>query len=382
MESKRWHILRHPNPTLIDDIFSRRKEVSITDDEPEMPLFDYFIPYCEINFRPSLAHAENSDVSDRRYEPMLDGEAFRADLRSYIFVYGEARMIERMLSYSWNRNLKHPLRGQRESNGRLVVVSSTTMDIFRSALRQLDFQICEGQPTVGDVHEGDEVMMIDGPMKGAEGMVSEIRERKGELILTVAFNLFSNTNIMVPGIKLEHVRLRNQEADRLLKDDVITNFETELQKLLYNRHGEHGSVEQNKADRKQLAFLNKYQDIDFLDITSRNKFKALMLICAYLMNDKSLIAQRIQEVAALLHDVTEPEDDVQCYLMTALFIATHDVTLRQRVKNYKQTHPDCPLAIRRFYSVAKRIKIKNVALNKEQPKQRKGSQKSFKDHNI
>ena len=73
--------MRHPNPTLIDDIFSRRKEVSITDDEPEMPLFDYFIPYCEINFRPSLAHAENSDVSDRRYEPMLDGEAFRADLR-------------------------------------------------------------------------------------------------------------------------------------------------------------------------------------------------------------------------------------------------------------------------------------------------------------
>lgn len=365
MESNHWYILRHPNPSLINDIFSGRRTVSIADDEPELPHFDYFIPFCEINFRPSLATVDKGELSDRRYEPMLDGDAFRTDLRSYVFVRGDARMVERVLSYSWNKNMKIPMRAQRERDGRLVVVSSYAMDIFRSALRQMDFQICEGRPAVEDVREGDEVLVVDGPMKGAEGLVTEIRERKGELSLTVAFKLFSNTDILVPGISFEHVRLRNQETTRLLKDDVIANFETELQKLLCNRHGEHGSVGQNKADRKRLRFLNKYHNIDFFEETSRKKFKALMLICAYLINDKQLTAKRTQEVEALLEGVTEPEDDLQCYLMLALFIATHDVALRQRVKTYRQTHEDCPLSIRRFFSIAKKIKTKKVTSSKK-----------------
>ena len=159
MESNHWYILRHPNPSLINDIFSGRRTVSIADDEPELPHFDYFIPFCEINFRPSLATVDKGELSDRRYEPMLDGDAFRTDLRSYVFVRGDARMVERVLSYSWNKNMKIPMRAQRERDGRLVVVSSYAMDIFRSVLRQMDFQICEGRPAVEDVREGDEVLV-------------------------------------------------------------------------------------------------------------------------------------------------------------------------------------------------------------------------------
>ena len=45
-----------------------------------------------------------------------------------------------------------------------------------------------------------------------------------------------------------------------------------------------------------------------------------------------------------------------CYLTTALFIVTHDPKLRKEVKAWRQSHPDCPLVIRRFLSIAKQIR--------------------------
>ena len=83
-----------------------------------------------------------------------------------------------------------------------------------------------------------------------------------------------------------------------------------------------------------------------------------MLICAYLMNDSALIEQRTNQVIQLLDGATEPATHLQCYLMTALFIANHDPALRARIKAYRQSHPDCPLSIRRFQSIAKKIKCR------------------------
>ena len=115
----------------------------------------------------SQPHAD--DFSDAKYEPRLDGEAFRADLHSYVFVYGDALLVDTLVNRSWNKALKAPLRVLREKNGQPMVVSDYTMNIFRSAIRQLDFQICEGHPALDEVQEGDEVMVVDGPMKGGEG---------------------------------------------------------------------------------------------------------------------------------------------------------------------------------------------------------------------
>lgn len=362
-DSRHWYVLRHPNPVLIDDVFSHKRAVSYTDVEEPLPELDYFIPFCEINFRSSLAATAPSDTFiGHKYEPKLDGDAFRVDLKSYIFVFATEHQVADILHYAWNRNLKNPMWALRDEQGHFVTVSLRAMEVFRSALRQMDFQICEGRPALEDVHEGDWVDVVDGPMKGGEGRVAEIRDRKGLLSLTVSFRLFNNIDIQVPGIRLEHVRLRNQETHRLLHDDVISNFESELIELLCHRHGASGSPDRNKADSKKLTFLNKYAGIQFDDETDAAKFEALMLICAYLMKDDAQLEQRIQRVESLLYK-GDPSpftlhSSLDCYLMTALFIATHDVTLRQRVKAYRQSHPDCPLAIRRFLSIAKLIKAK------------------------
>ena len=101
-----------------------------------------------------------------------------------------------------------------------------------------------------------------------------------------------------------------------------------------------------------------------------------MLICAYLMNDKPEVARRQQEVEQLLMSEVEKMSEVgclmsdsnlqpqisnlkselACYLALSLFIVTHDPKLRKEVKAWRQSHPDCPLVIRRFLSIAKQIR--------------------------
>jgi hypothetical protein len=113
-----------------------------------------------------------------------------------------------------------------------------------------------------------------------------------------------------------------------------------------------------------------------------------MLICAYLMNDKDEVARRKKEVEQLLKseggglkaDSMVQGDDsltmthspltmnplpsalsplpsaLACYLALSLFIVTHDPKLRKEVKAWRQSHPDCPLVIRRFLSIAKQIR--------------------------
>ena len=115
-----------------------------------------------------------------------------------------------------------------------------------------------------------------------------------------------------------------------------------------------------------------------------------MLICVYLMNDKEEITRRTKEVEELLvqgsgfmvqgseneksevgglkafnsqlstdsklYTLNSTLNEIAVYLIIALFIVKHEVQLRQQAKAWCQSHPDCPLVIRRFLSIAKQIR--------------------------
>jgi hypothetical protein len=172
------------------------------------------------------------------------------------------------------------------------------------------------------------------------------------------------------------VRLKTQDAQQLLQDPVIGHFEDELIELLCHLHGKKGSQAFNKEDRQRLRFLYQYADIVFEDNDdNRKKFAALMLICAYLLNDKKEVQRRTEEVETLLmSELGSPKSDVRgaasmfnvqcsmvhdelsCYLVTSLFLVTHEAPLRKQAKLWRQSHPDCSLSLRRFLSLAKQIR--------------------------
>lgn len=380
-DQQRWCILRHPDADLIGEIFSGKRQVHTPDGDSTYPLppYEYFIPFADLKTRPTEKKSTDDDEY-KSYDAMLDERALRNDLHHYIFIRKPKEVMLQILDAPWHKALRNRLYTYRDENGVPIEISNTEMERFKTVIKRYDFQIVNGEPS-DEVREGDLVAIISGPMEGSDGQVQEIREKGGQVLLTVVFSMFQDKmRIAVPGISISDVRLKTQDAQQLLQDPVIGHFEDELIELLCHLHGKKGSHALNKEDQKRLKFLYQYSDIVFEDNEdNRKKFAALMLICAYLLNDKDAITRRTQQVEDLLltsdlrpltfdlrpltsdprpltSDLRPLTSELACYLMTALFIVKHEAPLRQQVKAWRQSHPDCSLALRRFVSIAKQIR--------------------------
>ena len=405
-KEKRWCILRHPDADLIGEILSGRRKVFDASGEVSYS-YDFFIPFQDLKLRRRKAQ-ESPDDDFKDYDAMLDERALRSDLHHFIFIHESKDNVKKLLNASWNKALSHRLYAYRDEHGDPVEVSNAEVERFKTVIKRYDFQIVNGEPT-DEVREGDRVTVISGPMAGSDGIIKEIREREGQILLTITFAMFQDKmHVAVPGIHVSDVRLKSAEAQQLIQDPVIGHFEDQLIELLCHLHGKKGSHELNKEDQRQLRFLYQYTSIQFDDPANRTKFAALMLICAYLMNDKDEVARRKQEVEQLLkseggclksdsmvqgswfkvqgselrdsvvRDSVIPDSELRdsvvrdsvtpdsalspqpsalvCYLTMSLFIVTHNPEYRCRVKAWRQSHPDCPLVIRRFLSIAKQIR--------------------------
>ncbi len=394
-DQKRWCILRHPDADLIGEIFSGKRQVHTPDGDSTYPLppYEYFIPFADLKTRPT---ERQSTVDDeyKSYDAMLDEHALRNDLHHYIFLRKPKEVVLQILDAPWHKSLRNRLYAYRDENGVPIEISNAEMERFKTVIKRYDFQIVNGEPS-DEVREGDLVTIISGPMEGSDGQVQEIRERDGQVLLTVVFSMFQDKmRIAVPGISISDVRLKTQDAQQLLQDPVIGHFEDELIELLCHLHGKKGSQALNKEDQKRLKFLYQYADIVFEDNDdNRKKFAALMLICVYLLNDKKEVQRRTEEVETLLmselgssqpsalspltshlsplsydlspltshlsplsYDLSPLTSELACYLTLSLFIVNHDPRLRKQVKLWRQSHPDCSLSLRRFLSIAKQIR--------------------------
>ena len=355
--TQRWCILRHSDSDLIGDIFSGKIKVYNPpgDDHHPLPPFEHFIPFGDLKQKPR--DKTSADEEYKSYDAMLDERALRTDLHHFIFIRATKETLLSILDAPWVKTLKSYLYAYRDKSGMPIEISNGEVERFKAIIKRYDFQIVNGEP-VGDVREGDEVAVIDGPMAGSEGKVREIHERDGLITLTIEVSMFQDKmRIAVPGISIADVRLSSPETQQLLQDPIIANFENELIELLCHLHGKKGSRNMNKQDQKQLGFLYQYSDIVFEDNeVNRAKFAALMLICVYLMNDKEEITRRTKEVEQLLSFQEPRADELSCYIVTALFIVKHEAQLRQQAKAWCQSHPDCPLVIRRLLSIAKQIR--------------------------
>jgi len=362
---KRWCILRHTDSDLIGEIFSGKRKVynPTEDDHYPLPPFEFFIPFADLKQR-SRERKASDDEDYKPYDAMLDERALRNDLHHFIFIQVTKEKILSILDAPWVKVLRNRLIVYKDENGTPIEISNMEMERFKTVIKRYDFQIVNGVPS-DDVHEGDQVTVVSGPMAGSEGKVTQIRERDGEILLTIEFLMFQDKMcIAVPGVNIADVRLNAQKTQQLLQDPVIGHFEDELIELLCHLHGKKGTRALNKEDYRQLKFLYQYSDIIFEDNEeSRAKFAALMLICVYLMNDKKAIKHRIKEVENLLplsgggrEGASQLSTELDCYLVTALFIATHNPEYRRMAKAWRQSHPDCSLAIRRFLSIAKQIR--------------------------
>ena len=334
-EEKRWCILRHSDSDLIGEIFRGKRKVYNTSEGDVHPLspFECFIPFEDLKQKPSEKKDSSDDDYSKEYDAILDERALRNDLHHFIFICATKEQVLAILDAPWVKVLKNRLYAYHDEKGVPFEIRNAEMERFKTIVKRFDFQILNGEPS-GDVQEGDEVVVTNGPMAGCEGRVKEIRERDGQIQLTVQLSMFTNKmHIAVPGISISDVRLKGEKAQQLLQDPIIGQFEDELIELLCHLHGKKGSRQLNKEDKNQLKFLYQYSDIVFEDNPeNKAKFAALMLICAYLLGNKDETQRRLKEVQefksqqpiadsqfSILNSQFSTELD--CYLTIAMFIA-------------------------------------------------------------
>ena len=320
-KEKRWCILRHPDADLIGEIFSGKRQVFNASEDEACPLppYDFFIPFEDLKLRQRRAQSSPDD-DYKDYDAMLDERALRSDLHHFIFIHESKDVVKRILNASWNRVLCHRLFAYRDEHGDPIEVGNGEVERFMTVVKRYDFQILNGEPS-DEVHEGDRVTVVSGPMEGSEGIIKEIREREGQILLTITFSMFQDKmHVAVPGIHVSDVRLKSAEAQQLIQDPVIGHFEDQLIEFLCHLHGKKGSHELNKEDQRQLRFLYQYANIQFDDPANRAKFAALMLVCAYLVNDKDEVQRRLKEVEEfnVQCSMFNVQSELDCYLLTVI----------------------------------------------------------------
>ena len=266
-KEKRWCILRHPDADLIGEILSGRRKVFDASGEVSYS-YNFFIPFQDLKLRRRKAQ-ESPEDDFKDYDAMLDERALRSDLHHFIFIHESKDNVKKLLNASWNKALSHRLYAYRDEHGDPVEVSNAEVERFKTVIKRYDFQIVNGEPT-DEVREGDRVTVVSGPMAGSDGIIKEIREREGQILLTITFAMFQDKmHVAVPGIHVSDVRLKSAEAQQLIQDPVIGHFEDQLIELLCHLHGKKGSHELNKEDQRQLRFLYQYTTIQFDDPANR-----------------------------------------------------------------------------------------------------------------
>lgn len=359
---RKWCILRHPESAKIARIFRGEVELSTDDDHP-MPPFDYYIPADDVDtdVLKSLRRANEYAA----YDPILDEDALRRDLSHFIFICADSRTTELILQSAWARSLQQRISAYHDKDFHPVEISGKSLLQFSCVVRQQGFMTAMSQSgsAYQDIQDGETVRVISGPMQGKTGVVTGFVEHDGQLLLTLRMEMFAGQRPLdVPGFNIFDVRHVDDEKNTSYSDDeseapLIVSFENRIIEYLSHLHGRGGSPQRNQADHRQLSAILRYADagIRFPEPDGQQRFKAIILLCAYLLNDKAETDKRQAIVEQMLAGRKTPASHLDCYLMIILFIVTHQPSLRHQYKGWLQAHTDCPLVLRRFHAIAKLI---------------------------
>lgn len=356
----RWFAMTHLNPSLIEIMLRKENEGAFLKEPDEQPLqpFKYFIPFRFMQRSHSDLLPVKGSGADEVYEPRKDENGLRDDLHNFVFVYADADRVRKLVDAAWNRSSRLHLHFYRDVSGHEVIVPDAEMQGFIGILQERQIKFTIGLP-VAEAEVNDHAIIKEGPMAGRRGVITDIRYTRKGVRLTLAVNMFNNTHsISFPNLREGDVIFVDRKVKNLIGTNFIHNLEEELVEIFSHHYGSKVSADAARKDQSRLERIYHYSNVKVNDPENRSRFKALMLICSSLrtyQEDKELL---LDEVQNLLGDKTEARKPLDAYLMMALFIANRQPALRDAVKIYRQTHPDCPEIICRFLSIAKKIRCR------------------------
>ena len=381
-----WFVMWHIKPQYIETMLQKDSAGLFRNpDEPPLPPYRFYVPF---QYMPILHEGQEvkGAVTDKHYRPQDDPNALRDDLHNFVFIQASEERLQAIVSSDWNTKARSRLRYYRDTNHKEVRVSDAEIRQLMDTVQNRHLQFYIDQP-LDDFAAGDRVILQTEPWEGKRGVVRKVALKKGLLCMTISMNILGRTkSINFTDVHVGDVLFEDAEQGRMLTDNPITNYEEEIIDLLSHRFGKHYTEEIAKVDQQRLKRLATYDRIYVDDADEHARFVALKLICAYLLKSAKKRDHYQQQALALLSPLTShngsensqfsilnsqlanaslnsqftapPSSAADAYLMNALFITTRQVHWRTAVKEYRNTHPDCPAIFRRFHAILKDIKAK------------------------
>ena len=371
-----WYVMWHLKPQHIETMLQKdcaglfRKP-----DDPPLPPYRFYVPF---QYMPILHEDKKEGMTDKRYKPQDDSNALRSDLHNFVFIQAPEDRVRAIVASDWNVKASVRLNYYRDTNRREVTISDTEVHLLMDVVQKRHLQFYLDQP-LDDFAEGDKVVLQNEPWAGKRGIVKKVALKHGQLCMTISMNILGRTkSINFTDVHVGDVLFEDAERGRMLTDNPITNYEEEIIDLLSHRFGHRHNEDVAEADRQRLRRLATYDRIYVDDDYEQARFTALRLICAYLLQNAKKRDLYQQQVLDLLHlplnsqssilnsQLPSPSNPSEAYLMTALFITTRQACFRAALKEYRNSHSDCPDIFRRYLSIIKDIKTKKKSRNIQQ----------------
>lgn len=362
-----WYVMWHLKPQQIETLLQKDSAgLFCKPDEKPLPPYRFYVPF---QYMPVLHEEQKDTLTDKHYKPQDDQNALRSDLHNFVFIQAPEERVRAIVGSDWNTKAHLRLNYYRDTNRKEIKVSDAEVHLLMDIIQKRHLQFYIDQPLT-DFAEGDKVVLQNEPWTGKRGIVKKVAIKHGQLCMTISMNILGRTkSINFTDVHVGDVLFEDAERGRMLTDNPITNYEEEIIDLLSHRFGHHYTEEVAEADRQRLRRLVTYDRIYVDDDYEQARFTALRLICAYLLQNAKKRDLYQQEALAFLTSSLSPSHPLAfspshpltsaaAYLMTALFIVTRHAQWRTAVKEYRNTHPDCPDILRRYYAIIKDIKTK------------------------
>ncbi len=323
---------------------------------------EYFVPFQFLMRAPvpqSAGSVTEDYIARDVYDLMAEEDnGIREALHRYVFIHADEQRVEKILNSEWNRAGRLHLFQHRDSEGVPLRVPDDEMRPFIDTLRNRQLRYYVGQP-IDSIEVGDTVILRLSPWEGHKAIITRVEVRGGKTRLTVTLDVLGNlTRVTFPDVHEGDVIFDDETIARLINGNLLHNFEQEVLSALARRFGRKPSEDDRRKATSHLARLYGYNGVVIDDIDQQRRFMALMLICASLIGEKEGKKRYVSQFQEWLGDRKEPVNDTEAYLMLSLFVALRDPALRDAVKAYKNTHPDCPDIIRQMFSKVKRLRCR------------------------
>jgi len=330
----------HLKPQQIDIMLQKENDGSLLDgDQPTQPV-EYFIPYLMMQRLP-----DDADI--------------RSELHSFVFIKATEERIRSIVESDWNRGARLRLYHYRNHAGKAIKVSSSEMQLLRETIQNRQLKFFFGH-ALDEMTVGDTVRVQMEPWVGKKGTITKMVVKKGKVNMTVRIDIADNQwSVNFTDVKEGDVIFDDASKERLLSGHLLQNFEKEMVDILGNKYCRKVSEQDAHHDISRVTRMYGYAGITIEGEDDRRRFTALMLLCAYLLNDAEPRDAYTAQLREWLGDKTEARTATDAYLMIALFVVTRNPNYRDAAKRFRKSHPDSsPDILRHLLSKVKELKAK------------------------